>query len=147
MLFNLAINLKISIIRLFSISLILCKSSQQKTPLSLQWEVALMFHPIGTYLKLNNCIRFSRWKTNTKIKEYVLFLNHTPMAEPKFKVTKESSTGRNLQFARRNWHNVSRAKVVREIESGRHPNMHVRVINWVKTPVTNPDSNTNNNLG
>lgn len=63
-------------------------------------------------------------------------------------VTRESSTGRNTQF-RDNWtgKTMSSPQFVRSIENGQYPHYHVRVINHVPTPVSNPDRSTNNNLG
>ena len=42
---------------------------------------------------------------------------------------------------------MSRAVFVREIEHDNYPDYHVRVINGVKTPCSNPDGNPKNNLG
>lgn len=63
-------------------------------------------------------------------------------------VTGESSSGRNISF-HDNYTgvNMSRAKFVQEINAGNYNNYHVRNINGVPTPVSNPDSSTNNNLG
>ena len=63
-------------------------------------------------------------------------------------VTSESSSGRNMRF-RDNYSgcNMSRAQFVCQIESGNYSNYHVRKINGVKTPVSNPDHSVNNNLG
>lgn len=70
------------------------------------------------------------------------------MSKPKFSVTKESNSGRNEKFH----HNytgkdLTRAQLVKEIAYGKHTDMHVRNINGVKTPATNPDGKKNNNLG
>jgi len=62
------------------------------------------------------------------------------------RVTKESTSGRNEQFRTAGGRNLSRSALVREIEQGLHPNHHVRVIKGTKTPVSNPDGNTANNL-
>lgn len=63
-------------------------------------------------------------------------------------VTRESSTGRNKQFRdNATGSNMSRAEFVQKIEAGSYPNYHVRVVNNVKTPASNPDSSENNNLG
>jgi len=63
-------------------------------------------------------------------------------------VTKESETGRNLRFHDNyTGADMSRPQFVRQIENGNYPHHHVRVINGVKTPVSNPDSSTRNNLG
>ena len=60
----------------------------------------------------------------------------------------QSPTGRNTRF-RDNYTGraYTRDQLVRRIESGAYPHYHVRVVNGVKTPVSNPDRSTNNNLG
>ncbi len=62
-------------------------------------------------------------------------------------VTHESSTGRNQtfhdNFTRRN---MSRKAFVKTIENGGYEDFHVRKINGVKTPVSNPDRAKSNNL-
>lgn len=69
------------------------------------------------------------------------------MARQKVSVTRESETGRNLEFHDNySGANMTRAAFVREIESGKYSNYHVRNINGLKTPVSNPDGTTNNNL-
>jgi len=69
------------------------------------------------------------------------------MANKRVTVTQESDSGRNKQFHdNRNGQNMSRAEFVRQIEQGKYQNYHVRVINDVKTPVSNPDQSQNNNL-
>lgn len=63
-------------------------------------------------------------------------------------VTKETSTGRNIKFHdNRTGKNMTRSQFVSKINSGAYKNYHVRTINGVKTPVSNPDRSTNNNLG
>lgn len=61
--------------------------------------------------------------------------------------TNENSTGRNMTF-HDNYTNrdMTRSQFVKQIESGNYGKYHVRVINGVKTPVSNPDKNVNNNL-
>jgi hypothetical protein len=62
-------------------------------------------------------------------------------------VTQESDSGRNERFHDNyTGQDMTRGQLVREIERGNYPNYHVREINGVKTPVSNPDSTTNNNL-
>lgn len=63
------------------------------------------------------------------------------------KVTQESDSGRNQRF-RDNYtgQEMTRARFVKQIENGQYPNYHVRKINKIKTPVSNPDETTNNNL-
>lgn len=63
------------------------------------------------------------------------------------KVTQESDSGRNQRFRdTRTGQEMTRAQFVKEIESGKYDNYHVRKINKIKTPVSNPDKTTNNNL-
>ena len=69
------------------------------------------------------------------------------MSRKRVNVTKESDSGRNLQFHdNRAGRNMSRAGFVSAIEAGQYPNYHVRKINGVKTPVSNPDKSEANNL-
>lgn len=69
------------------------------------------------------------------------------MARKRVTVTDESDSGRNLRF-HDNYRgtNMTRAQFVRQIETGNYPNYHVRNVNGVKTPVSNPDSTEGNNL-
>lgn len=63
-------------------------------------------------------------------------------------VTKETDTGRNVRFRDTDHHrSMSRAEFVQQIEQGKYPDYHVREIDGVKTPVSNPDGSTGNNLG
>lgn len=63
-------------------------------------------------------------------------------------VTLENDSGRNEQFRDNlTGRNMSRSEFVRAIEGGQYRNYHVRVINGVKTPVSDPDRSENNNLG
>lgn len=63
-------------------------------------------------------------------------------------VTRETLTGRNTNF-HDNYTGVdmTRAQFVRQINNGNYENYHVRNINGIPTPVSNPDSSRNNNLG
>lgn len=70
------------------------------------------------------------------------------MARKRVTVTQESETGRNQRFHDNcTGLDMTRARFVREIEKGSYPNYHVRRINEVKTPVSNPDGSEHNNLG
>ena len=70
------------------------------------------------------------------------------MGRKRVTVTRESTTGRNQRFRDNyNGSNMSRAEFVRQIEHGSYDNYHVREINGVKTPASNPDGTKNNNLG
>ncbi len=63
------------------------------------------------------------------------------------KVTQESDSGRNQRFRdTRTGQEMTRAQFVKKIENGQYDNYHVRKINNIKTPVSNPDETTNNNL-
>ena len=69
------------------------------------------------------------------------------MARPRVRVTSESETGRNQTFIdTRTGDTMTRAQFAREIQAGNYANYHVRVINGVKTPASNPDGKTDNNL-
>lgn len=69
------------------------------------------------------------------------------MARKRITVTSESDTGRNLRFHDNyTGRDMNRPEFVREIEGGNYPNYHVRNVNGVKTPVSNPDDSENNNL-
>lgn len=70
------------------------------------------------------------------------------MARKRITVTQESSTGRNLGFCdNRTGETMTRTGFVREIERGNYPDYHVRKVNGVKTPVSDPDGSAGNNLG
>jgi len=63
------------------------------------------------------------------------------MGIKRISVTKESQTGRNQEFCDNyTKQEMSRAEFVKEIQKGNYDNYHVRTINGVKTPVSNPDS-------
>lgn len=63
-------------------------------------------------------------------------------------VLNEDETGRNEKFKDNlNGREMTRSQFVKEIEKGNYENYHIRVINDIKTPVSNPDKSENNNLG
>lgn len=63
-------------------------------------------------------------------------------------VINETDTGRNENFKDNLYgKEMTRNQFVKEIEKGNYQNYHIRVINDIKTPVSNPDKSTNNNLG
>lgn len=70
------------------------------------------------------------------------------MARKRVTVTSEDRTGRNLNF-RDNYKdkNMTRQEFVKEINLGNYTNYHIRKINGLLTPVSNPDKSQNNNLG
>lgn len=62
-------------------------------------------------------------------------------------VIRESDSGRNQEFRdNRTGSRMSRPELVKKIENGAYDNYHVRKINGVKTPVSNPDRSERNNL-
>lgn len=62
-------------------------------------------------------------------------------------VTNESESGRNQKFHdNKSGKDMTRAGFVKEIEKGNYDDYHVRVINGIKTPVSNPDGKEGNNL-
>ena len=64
------------------------------------------------------------------------------------KVTKESSTGRNQRFEnRKTGKEMSRSEFVKDINKGEYEDYHIRNINGIETPVSNPDGKEGNNLG
>lgn len=69
------------------------------------------------------------------------------MAKPRITVTRESDSGRNERFRdSQTGKEMSRGEFVREIEKGKYPDYHVREINGVPTPASNPDKSEQNNL-
>lgn len=70
------------------------------------------------------------------------------MPKQRITVTKESDTGRNLGFHdNKTGENMSRAQFVKKIEQGDIKGYHVRKVNNVKTPVSNPNGRESDNLG
>ena len=69
------------------------------------------------------------------------------MPYKRISVTSEDDSGRNTCFHdNHTGADMSRSEFVCQIERGHYPNYHVREINGVKTPVSNPDQSTHNNL-
>ena len=63
-------------------------------------------------------------------------------------VTSETTSGRNTKFHDNfTGADMTRSQFVREIKNGNYENYHVRNINGLLTPVSNPDRSRNNNLG
>ncbi len=62
-------------------------------------------------------------------------------------VISESDSGRNEDFKdTRTGKEMSRAEFVKQIKAGNYDDYHVRIVNGVKTPVSNPDGREGNNL-
>jgi len=69
------------------------------------------------------------------------------MTRKRVTVTQENSSGRNQRFHDNyNGADMTRSQFVNQIQGGSYPSYHVREINGVKTPVSNPDNTKNNNL-
>lgn len=63
------------------------------------------------------------------------------------RVTSESDSGRNQRFHdNKSGKNMTRAGFVEEIKKGNFNDYHVRKINGLNTPVSNPDGKEGNNL-
>ena len=63
-------------------------------------------------------------------------------------VTKESESGRNQKFKDTgSGRTMNRQEFVHKIVNDKYPDYHVRRINGVLTPVSNPDKKKGNNLG
>ena len=70
------------------------------------------------------------------------------MPKKSVRVTKETSTGRNVRFRDKATSAImTKTQFVKKIESGAFPGYHIRTINGIITPVSNPDGTTKNNLG
>lgn len=69
------------------------------------------------------------------------------MTRKRVTVTREKDSGRNIKFHDNyNGNNMTRPQFVKAIKDGDYPNYHVRNVNGLPTPVSNPDNTTNNNL-
>jgi len=63
------------------------------------------------------------------------------------RTTQENDSGRNMKFYdTKNGVDMTRAQFVNKIEQGEYSDYHVRKINGIKTPVSNPDNKEGNNL-
>jgi hypothetical protein len=64
------------------------------------------------------------------------------------RVINESESGRNMYFRDIKTNvNMTRPQFVQKIENGSYQgDYHIRVINGIKTPCSNPDNSENNNL-
>lgn len=64
------------------------------------------------------------------------------------KTIHQNSTGRNISFKdMSSGAKMTRSQFVSKIENNKYPDYHVRVINKIKTPCSNPDKSERNNLG
>lgn len=63
------------------------------------------------------------------------------------RTTSENDSGRNTNFYdKKTGESMTRAGFVKKIEHGDYDDYHVREINGLKTPVSNPDGKEGNNL-
>lgn len=63
-------------------------------------------------------------------------------------VTNQTSSGRNTKFHDNyTGKDMTRSQFVNQIKQGNYDNYHIRTINGIETPVSNPDNSSNNNLG
>lgn len=70
------------------------------------------------------------------------------MPKKPVEVVRESDSGRNTRFRDTDTgREMSRPEFVKEIREGNYPGYHVRRVNDVPTPVSNPDGKDRNNLG
>lgn len=68
--------------------------------------------------------------------------------KPRVEVTRENESGRNQRFRDvKTGREMSRPEFVREIKQGHYSDYHVRKINGIETPASNPDNSDRNNLG
>jgi hypothetical protein len=69
------------------------------------------------------------------------------MARKRITVTGEDETGRNQEFHDNyTGQDMCREEFVDQIKQGEYPRYHIRNINGVETPVSNPDQSEANNL-
>jgi hypothetical protein len=70
-----------------------------------------------------------------------------PTGRKEIEVISETESGRNTRFRDpRSGDVMSRPEFVQRIEDGRYTGYHVRNLNGVKTPASNPDKSEGNNL-
>jgi hypothetical protein len=69
------------------------------------------------------------------------------IAKNKITVTHESETGRNTRFDVPGQGDISRQALVQQIRAGQPADYHLRVINGLATPVSNPNGSDCDNLG
>jgi len=70
------------------------------------------------------------------------------MRKARVTVTQENESGRNIRFHdNRSGADMTSPQFVREIKRGNYEGYHVRKINGVDTPVSNPNRSEGDNLG
>ncbi len=83
--------------------------------------------------------------------KYILLLTSLKVTEmfkrKSVETIKETTTGRNIKFLdRTNGQEMTQPQFVKKIENGQYSGYHIRKINGIKTPVSNPDKSESNNL-
>lgn len=64
------------------------------------------------------------------------------------KVINETDSGRNTEYHDNyTGEDMTRVQFVRKIKNGYYKNYHIRIIDGIETPCSNPDGSENNNLG
>ena len=70
------------------------------------------------------------------------------MARNRIRVTSQTGSGRNTGFHDNyTGMDMTRAQFACEIRNGNYEGYHIRMINGLATPVSNPDRSQRNNLG
>ena len=70
------------------------------------------------------------------------------MGRKRVSVIDETETDRNIRFHDNyNQNDMTRNQFVNQIRQGNYDNYHIRNINGIDTPCSNPDETKNNNLG
>ena len=60
----------------------------------------------------------------------------------------QNSTGRNINFKDvSSGAKMTRSQNIKKIENNKYSDYHIRTINGIKTPCSNPDKSERNNLG
>jgi len=70
------------------------------------------------------------------------------MAKKQVTVIEESDSGRNKKFHdNRTGEDMTRAQFAKKIKGGQYDDYHVRKVNGLDTPVSNPNGRDSDNLG
>jgi len=72
----------------------------------------------------------------------------TQSKKPRVSVLEENETGRNKKFIdNKTGHEMTRAQFANKIDAGEYSDYHVKKVNGLRTPVSNPNGNKDDNLG
>lgn len=70
------------------------------------------------------------------------------LKKPRVSVIEESDTGRNKKFIdNKTGKTMTRAQFANEIDNEKYKDYHVRKVNNLRTPVSNPNTDEDDNLG